>query len=117
MKPIEIGGFSFKVTCPYTFTERTDLCAMINRTCEDIKMTLVDVNGVPFTQHHLEQTIIHEILHGIDYIYNNDSLGEAQVERLSMGLYQVLQKNNIYEIFNALAELSKKSVTSDATKE
>jgi len=102
MKPIEIGGFNFKVIYPYIFTERYDLCAQIDRTYEEMRIARKDENGSPFCQHKLEESIIHEILHGIDFIYNNDSLTEKQVECLSMGLHQVLQKNNIYEIFENL---------------
>ena len=102
MKPIEIGGFDFKVIYPYIFKERYDLCAQIDRTDEEIRIARKDESGSPYCQHKLEESILHEILHGIDYIYNNDSLTEKQIEGLSMGLHQVLQKNNIYEIFESL---------------
>ena len=102
MKPVEIGGFNFKVIYPYIFKERFDLCAQIDRTYEEIRIARNDENGSPFCQHKLEESILHEILHGIDYIYNNDSLTEKQIEGLAMGLHQVLQKNNIYEIFESL---------------
>ena len=102
MKPIEIGGFDFKVIYPYIFKERSDLCAQMDKTDEEIRIARKDESDSPYCQHKLEESIIHEILHGIDYIYNNDSLTEKQIECLSMGLHQVLQKNNIYEIFENL---------------
>ena len=104
MKPVEIGGFNFKVIYPYIFKERFDLCAQMDRTYEEIRIAKNDENGSPYCQHKLEESILHEILHGIDYIYNNDSLTEKQIECLAMGLHQVLQKNNIYEIFESLKE-------------
>jgi len=102
MKPVEIGGFNFKFILNYIFKERRDLCAQIDKTYEEIRIAKNDQNGNPYSQHHLEESIIHEILHGIDFVYNNESLTEEQTERLSMGIHQVLQKNNIYEIFENL---------------
>ena len=40
-----------------------------------------------------EETLLHEILHAIDQIYNNHSLSEKQIESMSEGLYQVLKDN------------------------
>ena len=41
----------------------------------------------------IEETFLHEILHTIDTNYNNHSLSEETVDRLSEGLYQVLKDN------------------------
>ena len=41
----------------------------------------------------IEETLLHEILHCVDTMYNNHSLGEETVDRLSEGLYQVLRDN------------------------
>jgi len=41
----------------------------------------------------IEETFLHEILHAIDVNYNNHSLNEEVVQRLSIGLYQVLKDN------------------------
>lgn len=36
---------------------------------------------------------MHEILHAVDKNYNNGSLSEKALSRLSQGLYQVLKDN------------------------
>ena len=41
----------------------------------------------------IEETFLHEILHTVDTNYNNHSLSEETVDRLSEGLYQVLKDN------------------------
>jgi len=41
----------------------------------------------------IEETFLHEIIHTVDRHYNNDSLSEKTVDRLSQGLYQVLKDN------------------------
>ena len=41
----------------------------------------------------IEETLLHEIVHCVDTNYNNHSLSEEAVNRLSEGLYQVLKDN------------------------
>ena len=41
----------------------------------------------------VEETLLHEILHVVDKNYNNNSLTEKAINRLSNGLYQVLKDN------------------------
>lgn len=43
----------------------------------------------------IEETLIHEIVHTVDVLYNNHSLNEKEVNRLSIGLHQVLTDNFI----------------------
>ena len=40
-----------------------------------------------------EQGLCHEIIHGLDITYNDDTLTEKQVENLSKGLYQLIVDN------------------------
>ena len=40
-----------------------------------------------------EQDFCHEIIHGIDVVYNGDTLTEKQVENLAKGLHQVIEDN------------------------
>ena len=41
----------------------------------------------------IEENVLHEILHAVDVNYNNHSLDENTVDRLSEGLYQVRKDN------------------------
>jgi len=49
--------------------------------------------GEKLSKSIIEETFLHEILHTIDANYNNHSLSEETVDRLSEGLYQVLKDN------------------------
>ena len=45
-----------------------------------------------------EQDFCHEMIHGIDIVYNGDTLTEKQVENLAKGLHQVIEDNpNIFK--------------------
>ncbi len=41
-------------------------------------------------------TLVHEILHVIDYVYNAGQLDEGTVRRLGEGIYQVLRDNPVW---------------------
>ena len=49
--------------------------------------------GVKLGKSVSEENLLHEILHTIDVCYNNHSLDEKTIDRLSEGLYQVLKDN------------------------
>ena len=46
----------------------------------------------------IERTVYHEILHSVDGIYNNYGLTEKEVDRLSVGLHQVMSDNFIVKV-------------------
>lgn len=39
-----------------------------------------------------ECTFWHEVLHGIDWVYNNGCTNEKSIERLAQGIYQVTKE-------------------------
>jgi hypothetical protein len=41
------------------------------------------------------ETFIHEILHQVNHVYNNDELSEESITRMSNGFHQVLDQLNI----------------------
>jgi len=41
----------------------------------------------------IEETFFHEMVHAIDANYNNHSLSEKVVDRLAVGIHQVLKDN------------------------
>ena len=49
--------------------------------------------GEKLTKSIIEENLLHEIIHAVDVNYNNHSLDEKTVDRLSEGLYQVLKDN------------------------
>lgn len=46
----------------------------------------------------IERTIYHEILHSIDGLYNNYGLSEKEVDRLAVGLHQVMGDNFVVKV-------------------
>ena len=49
--------------------------------------------GDKLAKSNIEEVFLHEIIHAVDTVYNNHSLDEDTVDRLSQGLYQVLKDN------------------------
>ena len=48
----------------------------------------------------INQTIIHELLHVVDFVYNASKLDEDTVERLSQGIHQAVKDNKVLiEVF------------------
>ena len=92
-KEVKVGGFWYKVLYPYVFTEREDVRAMLDPTRHEFRFGAMDSGGDKYPEESLTESLIHELLHCIDIIYNNDALGESAIERLSQGLYQVLTDN------------------------
>ena len=98
-KHLKIGGRTYEVVYPYHFKERYDRTGQSNHYRCEIYITDDDGNGSKRTQESVEMTLVHEILHCVDLVYNGDELAdknsEAMVSRLAEGLYQVLKDNDL----------------------
>ena len=105
MKSIKVGGFLYKIDYPYIFKERTDLKAQADHASLTIRITPTDSGGMPYNKEKLAEAILHELIHCIDDVYNNNSLSENQVESLSNGLYQTLKDNP--ELNNVIINLER----------
>jgi len=99
LKEVKVGGFVYKIDYPYTFKERGDLGGQANLTGLTIRVSACDVGGEPYVKEKLAETVLHEILHCIDNVYNSNLLDDNQVERLTHGLYQVFKDNDLSELF------------------
>ena len=99
LKEVRVGGFVYKIDFPYSFKERGDIGGQANHTGLTIRVSESDTGNEPYVKEKLSEIILHEILHCIDYVYNNDSLDERQVESLTNGLYQVFKDNDLSELF------------------
>jgi len=93
-KEIKIAGHIYRVIYPYTFME-TLVLGQSDYFQKEIRLARVDTTGNPIPQAQLNNTLCHEILHCIDYEYNNQKLDEDTVKRLGNGLYQVLKDNQL----------------------
>jgi hypothetical protein len=49
-------------------------------------------------KHCHEQSFLHEVLHGIDIVWNGYTLTEEQIENMAEGLYQFIKDNP--KVFN-----------------
>lgn len=47
---------------------------------------------------HMGETLIHELMHAVDCIYNDNSLDEAAVDALAQGWYQILQQKDAWKV-------------------
>lgn len=95
LKQVKVGAHVFKVLFPYCFKERMDLKAQTDFNKCVIKIQGTDRGGNFISQSALNVSLIHELLHDIDFVYNNQGLHEAEITRLAEGLTQVLQDNFI----------------------
>ncbi|MDO9575364.1 MAG: hypothetical protein Q7J55_02415 [bacterium] len=92
-KKIRIGGHWYKVIFPYIFKEDKQLWGQTDHATQEMRISDQDGAGNKLTQSKVEEIFTHEILHGVDYIYNGDKLDEDTIKRMSEGLYQVLVDN------------------------
>ncbi|MCK4297097.1 MAG: hypothetical protein KAW56_05340 [Candidatus Marinimicrobia bacterium] len=94
-KKIRISGHDYKVKWDDKKLSKEKLIGDINNDFKEIRLCKHYKSKRARAQSELERCLFHEILHGIDCHYNNDSLSEKEVDRLSNGLYQVLSDNFI----------------------
>ena len=98
-KQVKIGGHIFTVLYPYSFRERTDQSGQCDWDFMQIKIAEQDRNEPKKAQTRIEEILIHEVLHAIDWVYNGNSLTETTTDQLAQGLYQVIKDNP--KLFNS----------------
>ena len=93
---LKVGGITYKVIKKNTFKGKdNEFSGLANHKQTTIEIALTHEDE-PYDTQKIEECFIHEILHCIDSVYNNQALEEAVINRLSQGLYQVLKDNNLY---------------------
>ena len=92
---VRIAGHDYKVRWDDKGLVKESLIGDISNDFKEIRLCRYYKDERARAQSELEETFLHEILHGIDRHYNNDSLDEKEIGRLSNGLYQVLSDNFI----------------------
>lgn len=92
MDKIKIGYKTYEIkkekSSTNLFIEGSELYGQI-----DFKNKVITLNN-DYDDEQLEVTLYHEILHGIDDMYNID-LTEKQVEMISKGIYILLTDNGL----------------------
>jgi len=98
-KKVRIAGHDYKVKWDDKRLSKKSLIGDINNDFKEIGLCRYYKGSKRArAQSELERTLFHEILHGIDCHYDNDSLKEKEVDRLANGLYQVLSDNFVIKI-------------------
>ena len=83
---IEIGGFVYSITIAEGELEGKSCYADVSHYLKRIR---VKEN---LTEEELINSLIHEVLHGIDYVYLNEMLEERTIAVLANGLHQALKQ-------------------------
>jgi len=81
-KSVKIGGHTFKLIYPYKCRKNDTFYGRIRYNKEkEIHISNSGNEGIAFW---------HEILHGIDWVYNGASLREKDIRCIAQGLWQVV---------------------------
>jgi len=91
-KELKIGGHVVKVLYPYNFKERVDLSGQYDGQYDEIRIAGCDMGGHARLESSVWVTLIHEILHAIDYTTGHRVFtdNEQAIEGISEMIYQVL---------------------------
>ena len=92
-KKIKVAGHYYKIIWADKEMSKKHL---IGETCNDfkeIKLCKYYKSKRARAKSEIKECFLHEILHTVDKNYNNNSLNEKAIDRLSAGLYQVLRDN------------------------
>jgi hypothetical protein len=92
---IKVGGHVYRILHKYKFTQEPKLCGQADHDNGEIRLADLDPSGVKRGVSRIEETFIHEVLHCINNIYNDNKLVEEDISRMSQGLYQVLADNKM----------------------
>ena len=92
-KKIRIAGHNYKILWDDKGLSKKWLIGNMNNDFKEIRLCKYYKSSRARAKSEIEETFIHEIMHGIDKHYNNSSLSEKVLDRLSTGLYQVISDN------------------------
>ena len=96
-KTLKVGGIVYKVIKKKMLDKgETKFSGVARHRQAEIKIALYDNEGEPYDKQKFEECFMHELLHCVDDIYNNQKLKEDTIDRLSQGLYQVLKDNKLF---------------------
>jgi len=93
-KTLKVGGMVYTVKQGHQFSEN-ELVGQADHRQLEIRLIDKEFAGRPYAQSKIEECFIHELLHCVDCVYNNNKLTEDTVGNLSQGLYQVLKDNGM----------------------
>ena len=91
-KKIKVAGHNYKVKWEDKRLNKEGLLGQINHIKNTISICKKFHNEMR-AKTEIERTLIHEIIHAIDANYNDYGLKDKTVDRLAVGLHQVLKDN------------------------
>lgn len=91
---IKVCGHNYKVFFDDKYLSKQNLFGQCDFVTQKIRLAKHAYKR-PRAKSDICRTFIHEIIHAIDGHYNNYSLTDKEVDRLSNGLYQVLKENKL----------------------
>lgn len=91
-KSIKIGGFDYAIEISDYHNQELEAKTAWGDHSEFLKRIRV-ASGCSSQQ--FSQAALHEILHAVDFVYNNGNLSEDAVSALSNGLHQILEQLGI----------------------
>ena len=95
---IRIAGHDYKVKWDDKNLTKENSIGDISNDFKEVRLCKRYKSKRARAQSEIERCLFHEISHGIDCHYNNDSLSEKAVDRLSNGLCQVLSDNFVIKV-------------------
>jgi hypothetical protein len=93
-KKIKIGGVNYRIIFPYTFECSTSNAGIFDNEIGEIRIVGSD-RDKPAPVERVHETLLHEVLHGIDRVYCGGALPHDTIYKLSMGWHQVFRDNDL----------------------
>lgn len=94
-KTVNICGIKHTIEFPHIFTHDEDILGLYEYEDTRIKIAGV-INGVERPVSAIYETLIHEMLHGVDDHICNSKIKHDLLTQVSLGWYQVLADNSIF---------------------
>ena len=89
---LKIGGHWYEISQVANLEYERGMRADISHIPKIIQIDAAAPTGDSRTS----EILLHEIIHGVNWVYNDNALDEETVSRLTEGLYQVFRDNELY---------------------
>lgn len=90
---IKIAGYSYRICHGSEYDEQLENASSWGR-CIGKSREIWLYSKI--SQQELDNTIIHEVMHAINNVFNADEIKEQEIEKLATGLHQVLDQLDIH---------------------
>ena len=91
-RKIKVGGIDYKIVTGKDVELDLSGTNLAGQACHTSQLIQLSLNTTP---QHLHDTILHEVLHAINTVYNHNNLTEDDVTQIAHGLHQVLESMGV----------------------